>query len=93
MIRKNVNEMIADKFDIPLNGIASVPNAHFVGNTHLSIEGCIGIKKYNDDEIVIRTKSFILIITGNSLSMMTFSLGRVSIKGFIKSYSIERLGK
>ena len=93
MIRKNINEMIADKFDIPLNGIVSVPNAHFVGNTHLSIEGCLGIKKYNDDEIIISTKSFILFIKGTSLSMMTFSQGRVSIKGYIASYSIERLKK
>ena len=93
MIRKSLNEMIADKFDIPLCGIDSVPNAHFVGNTHLSIEGCIGIKKYDDDEIIIRTKSFILQITGDSLSMMTFSQGRVSIKGYIRTYSIERLCK
>ena len=93
MIRRSLNEMISDKFDIPLNGIDSVPNAHFVGNTHLSIEGCIGIKKYDDNEIIIRTKSFILQITGDSLYMMTFSQGRVSIKGYIRTYSIERLCK
>lgn len=93
MIKKNLNEMISDKFDIPLNGITSVPNAHFVGNTQLSIEGCLGIKKYDDDEIIISTKSFILYIKGASLSMMSFSLGRVSIKGFISSYSIERMKK
>ncbi len=93
MIKKNFNEIIADRFDIPLNGIASVPNAQLVGNTHLSIEGCIGIKKYKDDEIVISSKSFILYIKGSSLTMMTFSQGRVSIKGYINSYSIERIKK
>ena len=93
MIRKNLEELIADKFDIPLNGITSVPNAQFIGNTQLSIDGCIGIKKYRDDEIIIRTKTYLLKIIGDSLSMMTFSQGRVSIRGYIKCYSIERVSK
>ena len=49
MIKKNLGELISDKFDIPLNGIASVPNAQFVGNTQLSIDGCVGIKKYTSE--------------------------------------------
>jgi sporulation protein YqfC len=93
MIRKSLEELIADKFDIPLNGIASVPNAQFIGNTQLSIDGCIGIKKYRDDEIIIRSKIYLLKIRGDSLSMMTFSQGRVSIRGYIRSYSIEKVGK
>ena len=93
MIKKSLEELIADKFDIPLNGIASVPNAQFIGNTQLSIDGCIGIKKYRKDEIIIRSKTYLLKIIGDSLSMMTFSQGRVSIRGYIRSYSIEQVGK
>ncbi len=91
MRKRKLNEIISDKFDIPLEGIASVPNAQFVGNSQLNIDGCIGIKKYEPDEIIIRSKDFILKINGSSLSMMTFSLGRVSIRGYIFSYSIERV--
>ena len=93
MIKKGLGEIISDKFDIPLNGIASVPNAQLIGNTQLSIDGCVGIKKYKDDEIIIRCKSFILFISGASLSMITFSQGRVSIKGYIKSYTIEKVSR
>ena len=93
MIKKNLGELISDKFDIPLNGIASVPNAQFVGNTQLSIDGCVGIKKYRDDEIIIRCKTFILFISGSSLSMITFSQGRVSIRGYIRSYTIEKVSR
>ena len=93
MIRKSIEELISDKFDIPLNGIASVPNAQFIGNTQLSIDGCVGIKKYKDDEIIIRCRSYLLKIRGISLSMMTFSHGRVSIRGYIQSYSIDKVGK
>jgi len=93
MNRRSFGEIISDKFDIPLNGIASVPQAQFIGNTQLNIDGCIGIKKYKDDEIIIRCKSFLLFISGSSLSMITFSQGRVCIKGFIKAYVIEKVSK
>ena len=91
MIKKSVSELIADKFDIPLNGISSVPHAQFIGNTQLNVDGCIGIKKYKEDEIIIRCKTFLITVCGNALSMLTFSRGRVSIRGYICSYFIEKI--
>ena len=91
MQKKNITQIISDKFDIPLDCLASTPNAQMIGNNMLSIDGCIGIKKYETDEIIIRTKDFLLKIMGNSLSMLTFSQGRVSIRGEIFSYNIECL--
>ncbi|MBQ3040912.1 MAG: YabP/YqfC family sporulation protein [Clostridia bacterium] len=91
MRKRHIEEIIFDKFDIPLEGIASIPNAQFVGDSQLSIDGCIGIKKYESCEIIIRSKDFILKITGSSLNMMTFSNGRVTIRGYISSYEIERI--
>lgn len=89
MIKKNIGQILSEKFDIPLEGIATVPTVQIVGNTLASIDGCIGIKKYETDEIIIHTKSYLLKITGSSLSMLTFSEGRVSIRGTIYTYSIE----
>ena len=91
MSKRNLGEILSDKFDIPLNGILDVPNAQFIGNSQLNIDGCIGIKKYKEDEIVIRSKSFVIKILGNDLSMMTFSHGRVCIRGYIKCYAIEKV--
>lgn len=91
MLKKGLAQIISDKFDIPLDGIASVPNAQMIGNTMLSIDGCVGIKKYETNEIIIRAKDYLLKIIGESLSMLTFSQGRVSIRGEIFSYSIERI--
>ncbi len=91
MRKKNIEEFIFDKFDIPLEGVASIPNAQLVGNSQLSIDGCIGIKKYESNEIIIRAKDYILKISGSSLNMMTFSGGRVTIRGYISSYGVERL--
>ncbi len=93
MRKRHIEEILSDKFDIPLEGIASVPNAQFVGNSQLSIDGCIGIKKYEPDEIVIRAKDYMITVSGSSLSMLTFSQGRVSVRGLIFSYAIRAVGK
>ena len=91
MRKKHFQEIICDKFDIPLEGITGIPNAQFVGDSQISIDGCVGVKKYEPDEIIIRAKEYILKITGKDLSMMTFSGGRVTIRGYISNYGIERL--
>jgi sporulation protein YqfC len=91
MRKKNLEEVIFDKFDIPLEGIASIPNAQIVGNSQVCIDGCIGIKKYEGTEIIIRAKDYILKITGSSLNMMTFSDSRVTIRGYISTYCVEKL--
>ena len=93
MRKRHIEEILSDKFDIPLEVIASVPNAQFVGNSQLSIDGCIGIKKYEPDEIVIRAKDYMITVSGSSLSMLTFSQGRVSVRGLIFSYAIRAVGK
>lgn len=91
MQKKGIGQIISEKLDIPLECLSSVPNAQIIGNTMLSIDGCIGIKKYETDEIVIRTKDYLLRICGDGLSMLAFSQGRVNIRGKIISYGIECL--
>ena len=84
-----MGQFISDVFDIPIEGIANIPNAQIVGNTMLDIDGCMGIKKYEDSEIIIRCKEYLIKIKGEMLSMLTFSLGRINVRGVIKSYEIE----
>ena len=91
MQKKKLSEIISEKFDIPLDTLSSVPNAQMIGNSMLSIDGCIGIKKYETSEIIIRAKSHILKIVGEELSMLTFSQGRVCIRGKILSYNVDSL--
>ena len=91
MQKKSIGQIITEKFDIPLEEISSVPTVQIIGNTILSIDGCVGIKKYENDEIIIRAKEYLLKISGSSLSMLTFSHGRVNIRGEILSYSIESI--
>lgn len=91
MIKKKMSDIISDKFDIPIDEILDVPNAHFIGNKHLDIDGCMSIKKYDIDEIIIRCKNYILKINGSELTMLEFSKGRILIKGYINQYQIEYL--
>ena len=91
MQKKSLDKIISKVFDVPLDGISSIPCANLIGNTILNIDGCIGIKKYETNEIIIRCKTFLLLILGEELTMITFSEGRVSIRGIIKSYSLEEI--
>lgn len=91
MQRKSISQILSDKFDIPIDGISSVPNVQLLGNSIMSIDGCIGIKKYETNEIIIRSKDYLLKINGKELTMLTFSQGRVSIRGEIENYNIESL--
>ena len=89
MLKREFTKILSDKLDIPLEGIASVPTIQLIGNTIMSIDGCVSIKKYEADAIVIRTKEYMLKIDGTGLSMLTFSQGRVNVRGEIKAFNIE----
>lgn len=90
MQKKSMGQFISDVFDIPIEGIANIPNAQIIGNVMLDIDGCVGIKKYEEEEIILRCKEYLIKIKGQSLSMLTFSMGHVSVRGVIKSYEIEK---
>ena len=91
MQKKGLGHVISDIFDIPLDGIADIPNAEIIGNTFLNVDGCNGIKKYEKNEIILKTKGFLIKIVGQELIMTVFNLGRVSIRGYISSYIIEKV--
>lgn len=89
MQNRKFKHIIADVFDVPLEGIANIPNLQLLGNSVLNIDGCVGIKKYEENEIILSSKDFITLIAGAELSMMAFSQGRVSIRGAITDIKIS----
>lgn len=91
MLKKKLESFFTDSFDIPLDCILEIPNTQIIGNTQLNVDGCIGIKKYEQTEIIIRCKYHMIKITGSSLSMLIFSQGRVCIRGKIFSYCVEEI--
>ena len=91
--KQKIGAAISENFDIPLDGILDIPSVHLIGNSNIDIDGCVSIKKYDLEEIIIRCKGYVLKILGSNLSMVTFSKGRVSIRGIISSYTIEELKK
>lgn len=88
MKKKLVRQVISDVFDIPLEGIANVPNTQIIGNNILNIDGCTSVKKYDKEEIILKARSYILTIKGSELSMTNFAQGRVSIRGEMYSYEV-----
>ncbi len=91
MIKNKIEKIFSDSFDIPLDSLLEIPNAQFIGNKHLHIDGCTGVKKYEKNNIVIKCKRHVLTIKGNDLSMLTFSNGRISVRGTILTFQIEEM--
>ncbi len=90
MKKKFVRGVVCDMFDIPLEGIASVPSTQIIGNNIVNVDGCASVKKYDKEEIVLSAKGYLLVIRGNELSMSSFAGGRVSIRGEMISYEVKR---
>lgn len=90
MKKKIVRGVISDIFDIPLEGIASVPNAQIIGNNIVNIDGCTSVKKYDKEEIILSSKGYFLTVKGRELSMTSFAGGRVSIRGEMISYEVKQ---
>lgn len=84
-------QFLIDNLDNQTELFFNLPNVQIIGNHMLSIEGCIGIKKYETEEIILRCKSYNVNIVGNKLTMLTFTQGRISVRGEIKRYEIERV--
>ena len=91
MIKNQFKKLFSDSFSVPFDSICDIPNAQFTGNKKINIEGCLGIKKYDISEIIIKCKKHNLTIQGNNLSMLTFTHGKLSITGIITSYQIEEI--
>lgn len=90
-MKNKLARFLNDKLDLPVDSLLSLPNVNIIGNTVLDIDGCIGIKKYENDEIILRAKDFVITVKGMELSMLTFSQGRINIRGIITAYLIEEL--
>ena len=88
MKKRFLQHAISDVFDIPLEGILSVPNVQIVGNSIVNVEGCKSVKKYDKAEIILRSSGYQITIKGSELSMTNFSEGRVSIRGRVLSYEV-----
>lgn len=91
MLKNKISKIFSESFSVPLESISEIPNAQFTGNKQISIEGCVGIRKYDKNEIVIRCKKHNLSIQGEDLSLQTFTQGRLCIKGKILYYQIEEI--
>lgn len=90
-MKGKIQQFLFDNLDIQTDLFFNFPNVQIVGNHMLSIEGCIGIKKYETDEIILRCKNYNVSIIGKDLTMLTFTQGKINVRGEIKRYEIERV--
>ncbi len=63
------------------------PTVTSIGNTFVSVENYLSILEYETDLIRVKTKTKIIKILGNDLSLKYITEGEIGIKGII--YGIE----
>lgn len=90
-MKKQISQFLFDKFELPVELLTDAPTVQLIGNYVMNIDGCVGIKKYETTEINLRCKNFYISVFGKDLTMLTFTQGRICIRGLILKYEIERL--
>ncbi len=96
MSQENKNEkenkflsVIASKTHFPCDLAAGEFRLELRGRSELYICGCKKILKYGEDEMVIRAKSFDVVISGDKLSCASFHCSGVVVEGDIKNICLE----
>lgn len=78
------SKQIVDVLELPKDIVNGIPYLNFEGNVGLTIDNHKGIMKYNEEEINIQTKHFLVKITGKELSILEYSKYIIVIKGKIE---------
>ena len=76
---------ILDSLDIPVGAVGKISFVEAVGNREISVDGCVGLNEYCQQRIVLALCDGELTINGSGLELHSFSGGRVSVDGTIRS--------
>lgn len=76
---------ILDSLDIPVGAVGKISFVEAVGNREISVDGCVGLNEYGQQKIVLTLCDGKIIINGSGLELHSFSGGRVSVDGTIRS--------
>ncbi len=93
---KNENASLYDRLQA-LPELVNRFNGHsyiqLLDSVELSVEGCSGILKYDENIIVMRLSKVNCTVTGLNLCVENFSMGCLTIKGKLHSVTFEDRGE
>lgn len=81
--KESLMTLAARAMDIPLCDLGKSAYIGFSGNREVLFEGCSGIIEYNESRIKLNVGKYMVVLSGNALSLRSMSDDTVIIEGFI----------
>ena len=85
---KKVEGSLADFFELPKDIVLDLSRLTLIGNKQVYLENHKGIVEYEERRIRVRTKSGILVISGENLVIKNLYAAELYIEGDIESLEI-----
>lgn len=79
----------AEHWELPADVLAGLPRMELIGCGEFSVEPHGGLEEYGTEQIVVRTAVGNVVIAGGDLRLQSMSRDRVTVKGCIRSLSLE----
>lgn len=86
-----IKNVMINKLDIPREIIKNSYKVVIDGNEFLTIENHRGIVKFNNDEVVLKVDSGLLIVDGNNFNIVYISGNTLKLNGFLRGVKYEQL--
>ena len=80
----NFKSKLADNLEIPNDAFTDNFDLKMHGNKKVIIENHLGIKAYEDNEIIIKTNEYNILIKGSKFKIEEINNFKLIINGFIK---------
>lgn len=88
-MRKKASELASDKLGLPKELIMNIPKLSIAGNKELFLENYQNIVEYTDRIIRIKTKDYVVRITGEYLKITQMDADNLFAKGDFREISFE----
>lgn len=85
--RKNVKERLNDVLDLPSDMLLDIPRMTMNDNRELQIENYRSVLEYEDGQIKLNSKNYIIKINGKKLEIVSITDDEIFIRGVITGIS------
>lgn len=86
-----IKNVMINKLDIPREIIKNSYKVIIDGNEFLTVENHKGIVKFDNDEVILRVDSGLLIMYGNNFNIVYISGNTLKLNGFLMGVKYEQL--
>lgn len=82
-IKKPISQRLCESLDIPCGTLGRTSFLEAVGNREVTVGGCLYLKTYRDDLVVLELCDGVISVSGRELELKSFSNGDISVSGII----------